>query len=354
MTVCPYSRALAALTSDDPLADYMPMAPMAFQADLQSWVAVSPVVVREVLHNIDFGVRPAAEPIPAALLNTPAQPIFGALVRMQEGEQQLRLKEAILQTLTAFNPNRVRQTALSVARELMPSSPDSHQITRFNYALPVCVIAALLGVPADEWSELVDDILAFSRCIAPGGSEQQVERGILAVERLTARQEGCRGPLWLSLQHSCAIQGLDRQVAMANAIGLMFQACEGTAGLVGQALLLMRNHQGSAQELIETVLSDTPSIQNTRRFALRDTQVAGYPVLAGQSVLVLLCTGDESFAFGEGAHRCPGADWAKMIARCGIEHLSALGIDLQRLNNVRWRASQNARVPEFTADRSLL
>ncbi|CAI0950842.1 Vitamin D(3) 25-hydroxylase [Serratia proteamaculans] len=354
MTVCPYSRALAALTSDDPLADYMPMAPMAFQADLQSWVAVSPVVVREVLHNIDFGVRPAAEPIPAALLNTSAQPIFGALVRMQEGEQQLRLKEAILQTLTAFNPNRVRQTALSVARELMPSSPDSHQITRFNYALPVCVIAALLGVPADEWSELVDDILAFSRCIAPGGSEQQVERGILAVERLTARQEGCRGPLWLSLQHSCAIQGLDRQVAMANAIGLMFQACEGTAGLIGQALLLMRNHQGSAQELIETVLSDTPSIQNTRRFALRDTQVAGYPVLAGQSVLVLLCTGDESFAFGEGAHRCPGADWAKMIARCGIEHLSALGIDLQLLNNVRWRASQNARVPEFTADRSLL
>lgn len=168
MTVCPYSRALAAVTSDDPLADYMPMVPMAFQADLQSWVAVSPVVVREVLHNIDFGVRPATEPVPAALLNTPAQPIFGALVRMQEGEQQLRLKEAILQTLTAFNPNRVRQTALSVARELMPSMQDAKQITRFNYALPVCVIAALLGVPADEWSELVDDILAFSRCIAPG------------------------------------------------------------------------------------------------------------------------------------------------------------------------------------------
>jgi len=31
-----------------------------------------------------------------------------------------------------------------------------------------------------------------------------------------------------------------------------------------------------------------------------------------------------------------------------------LGCDLQLLNNVRWRASQHARVPDFTADRSLL
>ncbi|WP_261420674.1 cytochrome P450 [Serratia quinivorans] len=355
MTVCPYTRAIAAVTADDPLADYMQMIPMAFQPSLQSWVAASPAAVREILHSSDFGVRPAHEPIPAALLNTPAQPIFGALVRMQDGEQHLKLKAAVLQTLAAFDAARIENTALTVAQELMPLvPPDANQITRFNYALPVCVIASLLGVPADEWSELVDDILDFSRCIAPGGSEQQVEKGILAVGHLTARIEGCSGPLWLSLQHLCAMQGLDRQVAMANAIGLMFQACEGTAGLIGQALLLMRNHAGNAPQLIDKVLSETPSIQNTRRFALRDTQVAGYPILAGQSVLVLLCTGAESFAFGEGVHRCPGADWARIIARCGIQHLSALGIDLQLLHNARWRVSQNARVPEFTSDRSSL
>ncbi|CAI0757076.1 cytochrome P450 [Serratia quinivorans] len=354
MTVCPYSCAIAAVTSEDPLADYMQMVPMAFQPDLQCWVAAYPAAVREILHSSDFGVRPAHEPIPAALLNTPAQPIFGALVRMQDGEQHLKLKMTILQTLATFDAVRIQQTALTVAQELMVSLPDANQITRFNYALPVCVIASLLGVPADEWSELVDDIMDFSRCIAPGGSEQQVEKGILAVGRVSARLEGCCGPLWLGLQHSCAMQGLDRQVAMANAIGLMFQACEGTAGLIGQALLLMRNHAGNALQLIDKVLSETPSIQNTRRFALRDTQVAGYPILAGQSVLVLLCTGAESFAFGEGVHRCPGADWARIIAQCGIQHLSALGLDLQLLHNARWRVSQNARVPEFTSDRSSL
>ncbi|MFN1140959.1 cytochrome P450 [Serratia quinivorans] len=354
MTVCPYSCAIAAVTSEDPLADYMQMVPMAFQPDLQCWVAAYPAAVREILHSSDFGVRPAHEPVPAALLNTPAQPIFGALVRMQDGEQHLKLKMTILQTLATFDAVRIQQTALTVAQELMVSLPDANQITRFNYALPVCVIASLLGVPADEWSELVDHIMDFSRCIAPGGSEQQVEKGILAVGRVSARLEGCCGPLWLGLQHSCAMQGLDRQVAMANAIGLMFQACEGTAGLIGQALLLMRNHAGNALQLIDKVLSETPSIQNTRRFALRDTQVAGYPILAGQSVLVLLCTGAESFAFGEGVHRCPGADWARIIAQCGIQHLSALGLDLQLLHNARWRVSQNARVPEFTSDRSSL
>lgn len=354
MTSCPYLRAIAAVTSDHPIADYMQMAPMAFQSDLQCWVAVSPVVVRQVLHSIDFGVRPAGEPIPAALLHTPAQHIFGALVRMQEGEQHLRLKGAILQTLAAFDPRLIQQTAVTVARELMPSLPDANQITRFNYALPVCVIATLLGVSVDVWAELVDDILDFSRCIAPGGSTEQVAQGILAVERLSAYLEGCSGALWLELQQACAIQGIDRLGMMSNAIGLMFQACESTAGLIGQALLLMGNHQGSAQELMGKVLSDTPPIQNTRRFALRDTWVAGYPVLAGQSVLVVLCTGEESFAFGDGTHRCPGENWAKMIAQCGIQHLSTLGIDLQGLGNISWRVSQNARVPEFTSDRSTL
>jgi cytochrome P450 len=354
MTVCPYSRALAAVTSEDPLADYMQMVPMAFQPDLQCWVAASPAAVREILHSSDFGVRPAHEPIPTALLNTPAQPIFGALVRMQDGEQHFKLKAAVLQTLAAFDAARIENAALAVAQELMVSLPDANQITRFNYALPVCVIASLLGIPADEWSELVDDILDFSRCIAPGGSKQQVERGILAGRRLSVHLAECSGPLWLGLQQTCTTQGIDRQAAMANAIGLMFQACEGTAGLIGQALLLMRNHAESAQQLIDKVLSETPSIQNTRRFALRDTQVAGYPILAGQSVLVLLCTGAESFAFGEGVHRCPGADWARIIAQCGIQHLSALGLDLQLLHNARWRVSQNARVPEFISDRNSL
>lgn len=355
MTLCPYTRAIASVTADDPLADYSQMAPMAFQPNLHSWVAASPAAVREVLHSSDFGVRPAHEPIPAALLNTPVQPIFGALVRMQDGEQHLKLKVAILQALAAVDETMIQKTALAVAQKLMPFlASDANQITRFNYALPVCVIATLLGVPVDAWPALVDDILDFSRCIAPGGSEQQVERGSMAVGRLLTGLDGYDGPLWLSLQHACRAQGIDDQAAMFNAIGLMFQACEGTAGLIGQALLLMRNHTGSAQELIAKVLSETPSIQNTRRFALRDTRIAGCPILAGQSVLVLLCTGDESFAFGGGVHRCPGEGWASIIAQCGIQHLSALRIDLQMLNNVHWRSSQNARVPEFTSDRSSL
>ncbi|MGO4743652.1 cytochrome P450 [Serratia quinivorans] len=347
MATCPYSRAIAAVTADDPRASYMQLEPMQFQPHLHVWVAAAPWVAREVLHNIDFGVRPAHEPIPIALLNTAAQPIFGDLVRMQDGEGHLRLKTAILQTLAAVDLNLFQQTARATALALMPSLPDANQITRFNYALPVCVIAALLGVPEVEWAALVDEILDFSRCLAPGGSEPQVARGILAVERISAHLENCGGPLWLQLQMACARQGIEPQAVMANAIGLMFQACEGTAGLIGQALLLMCDDAGSEQERLEKVLADTPSIQNTRRFALQDTQVAGCPVSAGQSVLVLLCAGGESLAFGAGAHRCPGEAWAKIIAQCGIQHLSALGVDRPALNKVRWRVSQNARVPEF-------
>jgi len=347
MTLCPYTRAVTAVTSDNPRADYLQMEPMQFQTQLQSWVAASPLAVREALNNPDLGVRPTGEPIPTFLLNTPAESIFGALVRMQDGEAHPQLNAAIRQALADIDETLLQQTALTVAREIAPCLPDANQITRFNYALPVCVIASLLGVGADEWTELVDEVLDFSRCIAPGGSERQRALGILAAGPLSARLENRRGPLWLSLQRACAMRGMGHQTALSNAIGLMFQACEGTAGLIGQALLMMRNHDGDARALIEKVLSDTPPIQNTRRFALRDTQVAGCTVLTGQCVLILLCAGDESFAFGDGAHRCPGANWAKIIARYGIQHLSALGVAPQALNSFHWRVSQNARVPEF-------
>ena len=354
MATCPYSRAIAAVTADDPRANYMQLEPMQFQPQKQSWIAVSPLAVREVLHNIDFGVRPTDEPIPAALLGTPAQSIFGNLVRMRDGDEHVRLKKAIVQTLAAFDSSLVQQTARAVAQELMPAIPNARQITRFNYALPVCVIAALLGIPAKEWAELVDEILDFSRCIAPGGSAPQVALGIRAVESISARLTNCCGPLWQELQQVSAQLGIEDRVVVANAIGLMLQACESTAGLIGQTLLLMGDNTESVPQRIEQILTEMPSIQNTRRFARQDTQVAGCQVLAGQSVLVLLCAGDESFAFGEGAHRCPGADWAKIIAQCGIQHLLALGVDVQTLNNVRWRVSQNARVPEFFSDRSAL
>lgn len=296
--------------------------------------------VCEALSHPHLGVRPVDEPVPMALLGTPAQSIFASLVRMNEGGRQSELKAAIEAALAWYSDDEIRQATVDVAQRLAADLTTAEQLTRFNYALSICVLAELLGVAHQDRATLVDEVLDFVRCIAPGGSAEQMAAGAIAAGKLQLRMQQANGPLF---EHLCQHIG-DRSLAIANAIGLLFQACESTAGLIGQALLLATQRRHSAEELILAVLQQSPPIHTTRRFALQDTWLAGQPLAKGQSVLVHLKTPEESVAFGYGAHRCPGERWARIIA---LAAMSVLHIKPELLSHFRWRVSQNARVPEF-------
>ncbi|TQI79755.1 cytochrome P450 [Serratia fonticola] len=299
--------------------------------------------VQEALSHRHLGVRPPDEPVPTALLATPAQPIFAAMVRMRDDAVQSELKAAITRALATFSDDDIRQTTRDVAARLAADLVTAEQLTRFNYALSIGVLAAFLGIPYPDCPDLVDEVLDFVRCIAPGGSAEQMTRGAIAAGKLQSRMAWAEGPLF----HSLCQQIGDRSLAVANAIGLFFQACEGTAGLIGQTLLMRKECSQTAEDPISRVLQQTPPIQTTRRFALQDTRLDGQPLLAGQGVLVHLKTPEASFAFGYGVHQCPGERWARIIAAAGIDYLSVLDSKPELLSHFRWRASQNARVPEF-------
>ena len=302
--------------------------------------AVTRQAVREALTHPHCGVRPMDEPVPVALLGTAAQSIFASLVRMNDGAGQRELKAAIEAVLASYRDDEIRQTTICVAQRLAASMVTAEHLTRFNYALSICVLAELLGVAHQDRSSLVDEVLDFVRCIAPGGSAEQMATGAVAAGKLQVRMQQANGPLFYLL---CQHIG-DRSLAIANAIGLLFQACEGTAGLIGQTLLLVNQRHQPTEELILVVLQQTPPIHTTRRFVRQKTVLDGQHLVAGQSVLVHLKTPEESFAFGHGAHRCPGERWARIIALAG---LSILNIKPELLSHFRWRVSQNARVPEF-------
>ncbi|OKB67946.1 hypothetical protein BHU62_05770 [Serratia marcescens] len=337
MSVCPYAAALAA----EPQAQYRTLPPLSWDSAWQCWVAATPQVVREALLNADLGVRPADEPVPAALLETPMAPLFAGLARMRDGEDHHTLKAALQRALASCDDTLIQQTAAQCAARLAPSASAAAAITRFNYGLPVCTLGALLGVPDAQWQRLIDDSLDFVRCIAPGGTPPQLARGISAAQRLCARLAAGNGVLRKALAREIG----DARLELANALGLLFQACEATAGWIGQAFLLARQG-GEVDTALDRVRALTPPIQNTRRFVLRETQLAGCTLRVGQTVLLLLGT-DGELAFGAGAHRCPGERWARIIARCGVAHLCSLDIDERALKQVQWRSSHNARVPEF-------
>src|SRR3982751_4191775 len=95
---------VAAVIHPDPYpyyADLVARQPLARHEPLGLWVAASAAAVSAVLTDPKCRVRPSAEPVPAALVGSPAAEIFGRLVRMNDGARHAPMKSAVTPTLEA-------------------------------------------------------------------------------------------------------------------------------------------------------------------------------------------------------------------------------------------------------------
>jgi cytochrome P450 len=166
---------------------------------------------------------------------------------------------------------------------------------------------------------------------------------------------------------------------VANGIGLLSQAYEATAGLIGNTLVALATHRALYERvlvdpdilpaIVREVLRHDPPIQNTRRFLVHDGEILGQSLHAGDAILVVLaaanrdpaanadpahfvpCRPDRQiFTFGAGGHACPGDELAIAITSAGVAQLLASGLVPARLHGtVGYRASANARLPIFAA-----
>lgn len=323
------SDPIAAVTHPDPYPFYERLvaeAPFERDERLGLWVAASAEAVNAVLTSDICRVRPAAEPVPKALLGSSAADIFRHLVRMTDGPGQQALKASVmgmLGSMDASGPSR------EWARRL-PAEP-----AEIAFHLPAYVIGSLLGVEdLPRLASLVDD---FAPALAPGSLAEQVERGREAAGHL------------LDMFH-----GGEEAAITANRIGFLFQAYDSTAGLIGNTLLALAAHpEADLHQTLLDVLRYDPPVQNTRRFVVEDGVVAGRSLKEGDVVLVVLAAANRDpagklFTFGAGPHACPGETLAVTIAQAGIEALLQAGADLKGLaENVTYQPSANCRIPVF-------
>src|SRR5262245_59973049 len=151
---------IAAATRDDPYAWYAGLAvqrPLYYDERLGLWVAAGADAVTSVLGSALVRVRPPAEPVPTALLGTPAGDIFRHLVRMNDGAGHCPFKQAIAATLLAVDQELLATLADRRAQRLSTAlgpSPDGPGINGFAFALSSHVIGSLLGVPGDRLPDL--------------------------------------------------------------------------------------------------------------------------------------------------------------------------------------------------------
>ncbi|GJG94900.1 cytochrome P450 [Cupriavidus pauculus] len=376
---------IAAVVHRDPYPWYRDLAatrPFYFDATLKLWVTASAAAVAEVLDHPAARVRPASQPVPPALAGGAAGDLFGRLVRMTDGPAHAALKSIVLRRLAALDLGlaRVRAHALATALPRM-TDDDAHEANRWMFTLPVLAMADLLGLPLERddaghvATRVAGFVATFATAMSPLATPAEVQAGAAAAQWLGECVAACEpsapdGSLLQALSRDAALAGIDRTVLIANAVGLMIQACEATAGLVGNTLVSLGRSGRPPGDIdidarVAQVARMDPPVQNTRRFMAADATLCGQPVRANDAVLVLLAgaahdpagdpaadvaPGNRAWTFGAGRHGCPGDALARVLAACTVQALLGRGLQPARLaDGVRYRPSVNARIPQFAA-----
>lgn len=377
---------VAAATHADPYPYYAALRDgpaLAWNAQLRLWVASRADVIEQVLQaHGSLRVRPAAEPVPRAIMGSPAGEVFGHLVRMNDGAAHQAHRPALQRALAGLDLDAVYASTLQVAQRVLAQQ---QPLSEALFSMPVQSVAHLLGFADDALPQVDRWMRDFVACLSPLSTPEQLQRASTAAAQLMARFETLaagnaprRGTLLAAVLAEGSGDALPSRSLLANLAGLLSQTCDATAGLVGNSLIsLMREPsllpsvrtRNGLQAIVEETARHDPSVQNTRRFAAEAVTIAGTDVAAGDTVLVLLASANRDPAFntepdrfmpmrerrrmlgfGHGMHACPGQALACTLAAASLHTLlqqHAADLDAQRLRGWSYRPSVNGRIPVF-------
>jgi cytochrome P450 len=379
----PPADPIAAVTHPDPYPFYAEMTarrPVHRDDALELWVVASAEAAALVLQEERCRVRPPTEPVPKALQGTAAGEVFGRLVRMNDGPRHAPLKAAVSRTLDIGT--RAAAACSTSARRLVNELRAGHlSLREVQFHMPVHAVGRLLGLPEHELPATVGRVDALARGFAAGAQTEQVAAASRAAQELfdlVARSmPGSAPEAFLPRLHDemHAATGDNPRLLAANAIGFLTQSYEATAGLIGNALLILvendagRGHLGAdprhlRQFLLEVARYDPP-VQNTRRWVAVEGNVAGQEVKEGDGILVVLAAANRdpagnpdphrfdidrsarrSFTFGAGAHGCPGENLAVSMAEALLAELLTARVPLASVRRpVAYRPAANVRIP---------
>jgi cytochrome P450 len=368
---------VAAVTHPDPYPYYASLAgaPLRRHEHLGLLVAARTADVAAVLSSDLLRVRPPAEPVPRAIAGGAAGEVFGRLVRMTDGAAQTAGTRAVREALASVDPRAAGQVAHGRAARLAAALDLARRPERameVAWHVPVRTMADLVGLAPDDSDAASERTRVLVGGFAAGATAEDAAASASAATFLGGALTG--GGLHGALARAAAAGGLDAAFVAANAVGLLSQTLEATAGLVGNALVALARtpglgravRSGGGDALVREVMRHDPPVQNTRRFAAAAGPVADVSVAEGDAILVVLAApgrdparydDPDAFrldrpprrapAFGDGRHGCPGDALAQALAAGCLEALLDAGLATEALVLARYRPSPNVRIPVF-------
>ncbi|MFI1304251.1 cytochrome P450 [Streptomyces sioyaensis] len=284
----------------------------------------------------------------------------------------------------AFTRRRVERLAprieeltdeLFTAMERTPGPVDL--IEGLATPLPVAVISELLGVPTEDrhrmltWSHAVARALVPDFLLPPGAAEQEARARReftdylreLVVERRRAPGDDLLSALVTVHDDGDA---LTENELLATCTLLLIAGHETTVNLIGNGTLALLRHPDQLARLrsdpaltdnaVEELLRYDSPVQLTVRFALQDAEVAGVPVPAGSTLLLLIGAANRDpaayehperldigrtplrhLAFGQGIHFCLGAPLARLETQVALRMLLARAPQVRLAGEPEWK-----------------
>jgi cytochrome P450 len=258
-------------------------------------------------------------------------------------------------------------------------------LSAWLFDAPLAIIADLLGFADHEAALVAAWTRALAACFSPLSTAQQLSAGSEAASVLGSKMHSllrstpARSDTLVARVRAAADAAgwCDANAIVANLIGTLTQTCEATAGLIGNSIVALatlppligevrRDTYGWAQLVHETSRWDPP-VQNTRRFVVESTSIAGVGLEPNSAILLVLAAANRDpranprpqefllrrpdrcvFTFSRGAHSCPGESLARNIAAAALATLFA-GVPDGWVSQLAWswRPSANIRVPVF-------
>jgi cytochrome P450 len=251
----------------------------------------------------------------------------------------------------------VRELAENLAAYLAHLTKDGEPVdfmTEFAYPLPIRVICALLGVPAQDQQWFREQASALTVIIEPALLVDDLSEADSARDRLVGyfvdlveqRRAEPRDDLVTALVHAHDTDGsvLSAEELIANLILLLVAGFETTTNLLGNglAVLLRRPELADAARanpvgFVEEVLRYDSPVQLSSRWTREEVAIAGATIPPYGLVLTLLGAGNRDparfdepgvfrpdrepnhpLSFGAGAHYCLGAALARMEAQAAF------------------------------------
>jgi cytochrome P450 len=341
-----------------------------------AYVTVSHAASLEVLSSNDFAVGTPRSRLPAtlrplsdwAVRDAPIGPLTPPSLLAVEPPDHTRYRKLVTRVFTARAIQQLRDRTVEIADGLLDEL-DAHSevdlVEQYCSKLPVTMIAEILGVPVAER----DQILAFGEKAAPSLDLGLPWTAFSAVEsalydfagwldrHIVELRENPRDDL---LSQLVAVRdeqgGLDDQELKATAGLILAAGFETTVNLLGNGARLLLAHPEQLAGLlagdadgtgtawtnaVNEILRFDPPVLLTGRTAVRDTQVAGRSVPAGNTVLTVLAGANrdpdvfeapavfdvtrhnaaDHLAFSNGRHYCLGAALARMEGEVGLSRL---------------------------------